>query len=171
MQHNIHNRSIARAASTFSISAESYPNIALIAITSSLSVSLLPQINIVGFCPLKSGFIINGFPILLYALTKLVLRNSSSSISINDLFIVVKYCNTPFTGGRAAIGHVASMNVFPFKLGVPAERNTSAAMVPLAARTMMSPKRVVSSNEPTCPLAAVFHSFSLEVSRVPIMTS
>ena len=52
----------------------------------------------------------------------------------------MKKLSTPLAGGASAIGFVVSITGLPARFAGPAARSTSAAALPLAARTTTSPK-------------------------------
>jgi len=80
---------MARAAMAVPMSAASQPKVSRRAVTDFLAASLFPQMNMVGWMPLKSGLTMEATPTVLKALTKLAEGNSCCSCSMSEVDEVV----------------------------------------------------------------------------------
>jgi len=79
----------------------------------SFAPASLPQMNIVGGPPGSFGWIMNALPTQENAFTKCASFARRCSRSISESSRPVKKRSTPFSGGRSAMGFVASSTGFP----------------------------------------------------------
>ena len=138
-----------------------------------MATSSLPQMNIVGGPPGKTGFTMNALPTQENTFTKRASGACLCRRSMSDSSRSVKNRRTPFCGGASAMGFVASITVLPDRLAGPASAMTSSATAPLTASTTPSAQLAASAKVPTCAFgpAAVLQPWSLPGSRLARITS
>ena len=162
---------MARAAAAFPMSAVSQPNWSSISPTASSGRFVvaankhcrLPAFKLRDHHPPGSDGI--------ECLDKSRLRKFPLKPFHQRIVKIRKKLQTPLTGGRSAIGLVASMTGFPARFAAVARRNASAATAPLTARTTRSANAAASAKPPIRPSGfCAAQSPSFDGSRVPTIT-